>query len=184
MKSLLRSLALLISCLLIFVCEVKAQQQRSITGTVNDATGQHLIGVTVRIKGTEMGTTTDANGKYHINVSLKNPVLEFSYIGYTAAEAPVTANIMNITMKATTGSLNEVVVVGYGTQKRVTVTGAISSVSGKELIKMPVSNVSNMLLGGVPGISGVQASGEPGRNSASIHIRGVSTFYSSNPLVV
>lgn len=184
MKSFLRSVWLFIFCSFICFYIASAQQHQTISGTVSDATGQHLIGVTVRVKGTTTGTITDANGKYQINASTKAPVLEFSYIGYETADLPVTANIMNITMKAETGSLNEVVVVGYGEQKKVTVTGAISSVSGKELVRMPVANVSNMLLGGVPGISGVQASGEPGRNSASIHIRGVSTYGSQNPLVV
>jgi TonB-dependent SusC/RagA subfamily outer membrane receptor len=161
-------------------------QQRTISGTVSDATGQPLPGVTVRVTGTSLGTVTDATGKFALPVPSADSLLTFSYIGYTDLQLPVPlhSDALDVTMTARAGSLNEVVVVGYGAQKKVTVTGAISSVSGKELTRMPVSNVSNMLLGSTSGISGVQTSGEPGRNAASIYIRGVSTYGSQNPLVV
>lgn len=159
-------------------------QQRIIKGVVRDESGQRLIGVTVKVKGSPIGTVTDDNGNFSLAVPDKSAVLDLSYIGYASQEITAASDVISIILKGATGSLNEVVVVGYGTQKKVTVTGAISSVTGTELARMPVSNVSNMLLGSVSGISGVQASGEPGRNAASIYIRGVSTYGNQNPLVV
>lgn len=161
-------------------------QVRTVSGTVTDATGQRLAGVTVRVKGSSLGAVTDVNGKFRLEVPRADSLLSLSYVGYQEKEIPVPSGSggLMITMQAGTGSLNEVVVVGYGAQKKITVTGAISSVSGEELQRIPVSNVSNMLLGSTSGISGVQASGEPGRNAASIYIRGVSTYGSQNPLVV
>lgn len=185
MKSILRTF-LLAPCLIVCIWASVTAQQRNITGTVTDEANQPLTGVTVRVDGTALGAVTDGAGKFSLAVPSTDTMLIFSYVGYGERQVTLSAHsgALHITMKAGTGSLNEVVVVGYGTQKKITVTGAISSVSGKELQRIPVSNVSNMLLGSTSGISGVQASGEPGRNAASIFIRGVSTYGSQNPLVV
>jgi len=185
MKSILRctSYTFLILCVALLTATA---QQRTISGTVSDATGQPLPGVTVRVTGTSLGTVTDATGRFALAVPPADSLLTFSYVGYTDLQLPVPhhSDALDVILTARAGSLDEVVVVGYGAQKKVTVTGAVSSVSGEELTRIPVSNVSNMLLGSTSGISGVQTSGEPGRNAASIYIRGVSTYGSQNPLVV
>jgi len=159
-------------------------QKIKVTGNVKDEESHYLSGVSVRVKGTSTGTLTNINGDFAINVPKPNDTLEFTYIGYATLDLPASSTSMSVVMKGSSGSLNEVVVIGYGKQKQLTVTGAVATISGKELSRIPVANVSNMLLGSVSGISGVQTGGEPGRNAASIYIRGVSTYGSQTPLVV
>ena len=166
------------------IIDINAQKIQ-VSGNVKDEENHYLSGVAVRVKGTSIGTLTNANGDFVIkNVPKINDTLEFTYVGYTTLNLPATVGTMSVVMKGNVGSLNEVVVVGYGRQKQLTVTGAVAAITGKELARIPVSNVSSMLLGSTPGISGVQASGEPGRNAATIYIRGVSTYGSQTPLVV
>ncbi|WP_276485632.1 SusC/RagA family TonB-linked outer membrane protein [Paraflavitalea pollutisoli] len=157
-----------------------------VAGRVTDDRGNPFAGVSVNIKNTQEGTVTDANGRFSLNVPGERSVLVFSHVGFAPQERmPGTARNLNIEMKEEGVALGDVVVVAYGKQKKATVTGAVSTVSGKELVGTSVSNISNMLIGNAPGLSGLQTSGEPGRNGATIYIRGVSTFSGSiNPLVV
>ncbi|RYE26735.1 MAG: TonB-dependent receptor [Sphingobacteriaceae bacterium] len=164
---------------------VVKNQAVTITGTVTDETGSPLIGVTVKVKGSGTGQSTDANGRFRISAPDANSVLVFSYVGYTTQEVAVN-NRTDITVqlvKASTSNLNEVLVVGYGTQRRATVTGAISSVSARTISALPVAGVDQALQGRVAGLTVVN-NGPPG-TAAIVTIRGVSSItFSSNPLYV
>ena len=114
-------------------------------------TGEPLIGVNVAVKGTTIGIITDIDGNYTLEVPSKSTIV-FSYIGYQAQEVPVgNQSTINVTLKEDAQKLEEVVVVGYGTQKKVNLTGAVTAVSGKEMTKRPVANATTMLQGQVPG---------------------------------
>ncbi len=183
MEKLLRTLFVCIFFLWVNTNQVFAQQ-KIVKGTVVDEKGMSMPGVTVKLKGTTTGTQTGLDGKFSIAVTSENSILVFTFIGYNAQE--LTLNLLNqpVVMIPQTGSLNEVVVVAFGTQKKVNVTGAVSTVTGKDLVSTPVSNITTALVGSAPGISALQTSGEPGQNASSIHIRGIATFGNSNPLIV
>lgn len=160
------------------------QTTLTVSGTVRSST-EPLPGVSVYLKNnTSIATKTDENGHFKISVP-DNAILIFSFIGYRRQEVNVNARpILNITLANEDKALGEVVVVGYGKQKAPTVTGAIATVGSKELVSTPVSNITNMLVGRASGISAVQASGEPGQNAATIHIRGIATLNGQDPLIV
>jgi TonB-linked SusC/RagA family outer membrane protein len=173
------TLLLFFTCL----CQVFAQQTTTkISGIVKDDTGEILIGASVFIKGTSFGTVTDVNGRYSLQYTAKDAVLSVTYLGYKAQEIPIQGKtVLDITMTQDENTLSEVVVsVAYGTQKKVTLTGALSTVGSDDLIKMPVANVANMLSGTMPGISTISYSGQPGADNPEIFIRGISTFNSAS----
>ena len=160
--------------------------QHEITGEVVDAaTGSPLIGVTIREKGSSSGTTTDVNGKFSLNVS-DNSVLQISFLGYTSLEVPVNGRSnVQIKLSVSTTSLNQLVVVGYGTEVKKDLTGAVNSFSSKELTRRQVASTSNLLEGLAPGVTATQQSGKPGGDGASIRIRGIGSIYSSTaPLIL
>ncbi|MDR0541166.1 MAG: SusC/RagA family TonB-linked outer membrane protein, partial [Dysgonamonadaceae bacterium] len=173
-------LALLLCFLPAFNFQTFAQQTQTytVTGTVTDETGEPLIGASVSIKGTKTGTATDIDGKYRLSYQGKNAVLQVRYLGYKETAVSINSRaIVPVVMEADATVLSEVVVsVAYGTQKKETLTGALSAVRGDDLIKMPVANVANMLTGSMPGISTISYSGQPGADNPEIYIRGVSTF--------
>lgn len=159
-------------------------RQAVITGTVRDEAGNPLPGVSVIVKGTTTGSITDAQGKYSINAP-DNAILVFTYIGYTKIELPVGGKtLLNIQLIPDQTSLNELIVVGYGTQKKETVTGSISQVKGTELVKSPQPNLSNALAGRFSGVVINNRGGEPGYDGSSITIRGQATTGSNAVLVV
>jgi len=169
--------ALLFLFFLLFSIITLAQTGRRVTGVIKDDKGAPLADVTVTVKGSTTGVTTDNTGAFNINVPNANSVLVVSSVGYQTQELPVsTKDQVNFTLLAGTSQLDAVVVVGYGTQKKVTVTGAVASVKGAELQKSPTLNLSNSLAGRLPGVTAVQASGEPGRDGSSIRIRGSNTI--------
>jgi len=154
------------------------QAQTEISGTVTDVGGEALIGVTVMIKGTTSGTITDVSGNYRLTVTEDNATLVFSYVGYLTEEASLAGRrVVNVTMKESAEIIDEVVVVGYGTQKRQSVTGAVSQISGRELLKAPMGNISSRLGGVIPGVTSLQQTGQPGEDAASILVRGSSAKY-------
>ena len=171
-KKLLEVKFLLLLVLMSFFCFKNSYAQSiTVSGTVSDALGA-LTGVSVSVKSTTNGTITDADGRYSINVS-KDATLIFSFIGMQTQEVKVAGRkTINVTMKADTEVLDEVVVVGYGTQKKSSLTSAVSAMKGEELLKAPSTNVSQLLGGRLPGISSVQESGQPGVDQASLKIRG------------
>jgi len=183
MEKLLRTLFVCIFFLWINTNQVFAQR-KTVKGTVVDEKGMAMPGVTVKLKGTSEGTQTASDGKFSLNVPSENSTLVFSFIGYNSQELAANLLAQSVVMVPQSGSLNEVVVLAFGTQKKINVTGAISTVSGKDLVSTPVSNITNALVGSTPGISATQTSGEPGMNSAAIHIRGIATYGNSNPLIV
>ena len=176
----------LLTLLLCFI-GVYARAQYQVSGTVMDQTGETLIGATIREVGdNNNGTITDFNGKYTIKVSKKNAQLSVSYVGYEDQTVSVQGKtIVDIVLKTSEQTLEEVVVVGYGTQKKESVTGAITSVNQKVLKQTPVANITNALVGKVTGLTAIQQSGEPGYDGATIFVRGKATFTgSTNPLIL
>lgn len=171
------------SCLLgAFALSGWAQQTMTVKGTVKDAENNPVIGATVLVKGTTQGTTTDIDGNYTLTVP-QGKILEFSYVGLQKSEVPVgNKNVINITMAAGE-QLDEVVVIGYGTIKKSNLTGAVSSVSGKELQANIARSASSAMQGRVAGVSVSSATGQPGQ-AMNINIRGVSSLSSTNPLYV
>ncbi len=160
------------------------QQQKTLTGKVSDTAGAPLPGVSVVIKGTTKGVITDADGKYSLTVPA-NASLVFSFVGMKTQEIPVSGkSTIDVKMQEETVGLEEVVAVGYGTQKKVTMTGAISTVNGNDLLKRPVSDVTNALIGKAAGISTMVVSGQPGADNSTIYIRGMGTTGSTSPLIV
>lgn len=158
-----------------------SQQQGIITGAVYDSAGEPVIGASVMVEGTSTGTITDLDGKFQLNVK-PGAKLQISFIGYTTVTVAAKDG-MRVTMEDDSQMLGEVEVVAYGTQKKVTVTGAISSVKGDDLLKSPTGSVSNMLSGQLAGLTTVQYSGEPGSDAASIFVRGQATWENSAPLI-
>jgi TonB-linked SusC/RagA family outer membrane protein len=168
--------------------DAMAQGSRTISGSVTDQQGEALIGVNVVLKGTTSGTITDFDGKFSMPGVNQNSILEFSYLGYTKVSRTVgTAQVINITMEEDRKTLDEVLVVGYASQTKATVTGAINSVKSEELLKTPVANISNALAGRTSGLTAIQRSGEPGRDQSTLRIRGIATLNSgeqAEPLVL
>ena len=168
---------------LLLMSEFSFAQNLTVTGKVLDETGEGLIGAGVVIQGTTTGTITDMDGNYSISVP-NGTILEFSCVGYTTLAVTVTGAKLNVTLEPDARSLEEAVVVAYGQQKKVTITGAVSAVGGDELLKAPVANVANALQGNLPGVSAVQPSGMPGDDEPVIRIRGVGSLNSAEPLVL
>lgn len=172
-----------VALLLLAFCVTYAQE-RVVTGTVKDKTGQAIIGTNILKKGTAEGTTTDVLGKFAINAG-DNDVLVFSFIGYASQEIRVGAQTaINVIFEEDVATLSEVVVVGYGTQKKSDLTGAISSLTGDVLRESVTASVDQALLGRVSGVQVTQNSGQPG-GAVSIRIRGTTSLtQSSEPLYV
>lgn len=160
-------------------------QTKQVSGVVTDGTGETVIGASVLEKGTTNGTITDLDGKFILTVN-ENAVLQISYVGYTTLEVPVKGKTsFNITLKEDSEMLEEVVVVGYGAQKKESVVGAISQVSNKELLQSPAANVSQAISGKIAGVITSQTSGAPGSDDTQIYIRGRATFAGdAQPLVL
>ena len=159
-----------------------AQQTVTVSGTVTDTKGVPMIGVNVSVKDVAgLGAITDLDGHYHLKMEPYHK-LAFTYIGYETVEILVKDKYtINVEMKeAAASAIDEVVVTGMGTQKKLTVTGAVTNVKVEDLKRFPTSNLSNALAGNVPGIIAMQNSGQPGKNTSEFWIRGISTFGASN----
>lgn len=156
-----------------------------VKGNVKDAsTGQTLPGVSVMIKGTKVGTVTDVNGNFTISAP-DDATLVFTFVGYDLAEAAVKGqNVLNISLRAKSNSLNEVVVVGYGTQKKTSTTAAVSTVPIAEITQKPIVNLTNGLVGRAAGLIATQSGGEPGFDGSGLLIRGPATTGRTAPLTV
>ena len=163
--------------------QVILAQNISVQGTVTDENGESMIGVSVLVKGTTTGAITDLDGNFTLSVP-SGSTLVFSYIGYKSQEEKVTGSILKVTMTPDNEMLDEVVVIAYGQQKKVTVTGSISNVNSKELLKSPSASLGNAISGKLPGLSTVQYSGLPGEDDPTIFIRGQASLNGSSPLVL
>ena len=171
--------------LLFFSISVAAHAQRSISGTVSDAeNNETLIGATVQVKGTNKGTFTDIDGKYTIQVNPGDQVLVFSFTGYKSQEVAITSsNVVNISLQSG-NALDEVIVVGYGTQKRADITGAIARFDAQKLEERPVTRIDQAMVGQMAGVRVQQTSGTPGAGF-SIQVRGTGSINANNqPLYV
>src|SRR2546423_2289455 len=162
---------------------ISAFAQKNVTGRVLSGDSA-LSGVTVQVKGMNTATLTDENGRYGINAPA-NGTLIFTSVGYSPVQGKVNGrSVINIQLKNINQQLADVVVVGYGTQRKATLTGSVSSVKGSEIAKSPAMNVSNSLGGLLPGLVTVTPSGEPGYDGSILRIRGINTLNNNDPLVV
>lgn len=159
-------------------------QALTVKGTVVDENDEPLIGVSVMLNGKAIGVT-DYNGNYSVSLSAPS-TLTFSYIGMETQKVKVSkTGTTNVTLHASSTMLDDVVVVGYGTQRKINLTGAVQSIDGSELTKRSLSSISNALQGAVPGLTAIQSSGQPGADNASLTIRGKGSLNSSSsPLVL
>ena len=163
-----------------------AQKESKVSGTIIDESGVPVSGANIQIKGTVKGTATDVNGKYSISFVGDEATLVISSVGFIAQEKQVgkAQSVVDIQLKTDVRSLNEVVVVGYGTQKKVTLTGSVSDVKGSEMLKSPQPNISNSLAGRFSGFVANNRSGEPGYDGSSFSIRGLATTGNNDVLIV
>ena len=170
---LVKKLNLRLMSLVLLACfSLSMQAQKDVTGVVTDENNETLIGAAVKLQGTTVATITDIDGKYKIQVPDGNAVLEISYIGYhTATEKVGNRSVINFIMQDDIELLDEVIVVGYGVQKKSSMTSAVSAMKGDDLIKAPATNVTSLLGGRLPGISSVQETGEPGVDGAALRVR-------------
>lgn len=169
---------MLILFALTLTCFDTEAQSDIVTGKVSDEQGQPLPGTNIVIKGTTTGTTTDGQGMYTLRLNSAQDVLVFSFVGYLPQEVPAgSQSVINVSLAPDVHTMDEVVVVGYGTQKRESITGAISQVEGTELLKAPVGNLTSRLGGVVPGVVSLQQSGQPGADGAGITVRGTAPKY-------
>ena len=161
------------------------QTGREVSGRIVDEKGSAVANANVLVKGTTIGTTTDDQGNFKLTVPAGSSILEISSVGYKTQEFTLgSSNTIAVTLATETSQLSDVVVVGYGTQKRVTVTGSVAQVKGAELAKTPVMNLSNTLAGRLPGITAVNGSGEPGYDGSAIRIRGTNSLGNTSALIV
>jgi len=172
-------------CISLLFCSTMAfAQSITVTGTVSDETGDSMPGVNVTVKGTTTGVITDTNGKYSITAPNRDAVLVFSFVGYVAQEFVVgDQHAINVTLLEDTREIEEVVVVGYGVQKKKLVTGATVEIKSEDIAKMNAVGVAGSLQGQTPGVNIMQTSGEPGDNF-KVSIRGVGTTGNYSPLYI
>lgn len=155
-----------------------------VKGQVTDNKGSGIPGVSIKLRESTVAATTDVNGRYSIKVP-DNGVLVFSYMGFVTQEISINnKTTINVKLLENSQELSEVIVVGYGTQKKAVVSGAVTAVKGTELAKTPTANLSNSLAGRLPGVTAVQTSGEPGYDGSTIRIRGVNSLGNNNALIV
>ncbi|MDR1610857.1 MAG: TonB-dependent receptor [Candidatus Symbiothrix sp.] len=179
-----RRVTLLLLLLVIVPCFAYSQQSSPISGVVSDASGEPLTGVSVVIKQSTVGTVTDIDGKYSIQAK-PDAVLVFSYIGYAGQEIPVgNRTTIDVTLKENDALLDEVVVVGYGVQKKVNLTGSVSTVSAEQIANRPGTSLGTALAGIAPGVNVLQGRGKPGDEAVSFNFRGQGSFNNSSPLIL
>lgn len=168
---------------LLCICSTAATfaQNATVSGVVKDDTGEPVIGAGVLVKGTTLGTITDIDGHFSFRADDLNGVLVVSFVGMETQEIPMKGKgTFDIVLKSSNTLLEEVQVVAYGAQKKVTLTGSISSVNTDELLKVPTASIGNMLSGVLSGVSSIQSSGQPGGDDPDVFIRGISTLNTMN----
>ena len=167
------------------IAEQLQQKKHSVTGLLTDADGNPIIGATIAIKGTTHGVTTDVDGRYILNNVNEGDVIEYRYIGYNTEEKTYKGEeSINIRMVESSVGLEDVVVIGYGQQKKESVVSSINTISAKEL-SMPTRSLSNNIAGQIAGVLAVQRTGEPGKDNSEFWIRGISSFAGgTSPLVL
>ena len=180
-----RITGLLALILMLCTSAIAFAQSVTVTGAVIDSGNEPLIGVNVQVRGTTIGTVTNIDGTYSLQVPGNQSVLVFSYVGYLSQEMVVgNQRVINITLLEDLQNLEEVVVIGYGVQKKVNLTGAVDAVRGDRLAERPVSSTSLALQGMSPGTTVINRGGEPGAAGGQIRIRGIGTINNANPLIL
>lgn len=160
-----------------------AKKMEKISGIVRDAmTGEPLIGASILVKGSSIGTTTDIDGRFMLDVPAGSTI-RISYVGYTGFEGKASSN-MQVELASSTNELEDMVVVGYGVQKKASITGAVSTVKGSDLKTSGVANITNTFAGQIPGVVAKTTSGEPGSDWSDIYIRGKGTLNDNSPLII
>ena len=167
------------------VAAVNAVQQNSVAkGNVKDAAGEPVIGASVVVKGTTNGTITDFDGNFELSGVSKGATLEISFVGYATQEMTFNGQAINVVLKENNEMLDELVVVGYGVQKKANLTGSVASINAEALESRAVASVSAAMAGTMPGVTSIQTSGAPGAQSGSITIRGKNSINAASPLVI
>ena len=183
-KSMWRCLCLLLAAVLLQPSGVSAQGTKKVTGIVADESGMPLIGATVQVVGTTVGTATDLNGAYRLDVPATAAQLIVSYVGYVSQTLDITSEVLNITLRTDAQSLEEVVVIGYGVQKKNDLTGSVASVSSKDFNEGLISSPEQLINGKVSGVQILSGGGSP-TSGSTIRIRGGASLNASNdPLIV
>lgn len=176
-------LGLILSILLIPV-SAYAQNQRTVTGTVMDETGEPLIGASVKVVGEPIGAATDLDGRYTVKVPAKAKQLRFSYVGYENLTVDITSDVIDVTLKPNNEVLDEVVVIGYGVRKKDDLTGSVSTVGEKDFNKGMISSPEELVNGKIAGVQIVNGGGSP-TSGSTIRVRGGASLNASNdPLIV
>ncbi|MGV3766376.1 MAG: SusC/RagA family TonB-linked outer membrane protein [Chitinophagaceae bacterium] len=167
-------------------CQMVLQAQtRSVTGKVTDEKGAPLAGASVQVKNASSGTSTDEMGRFTLNVNQEKVMLVVSMMGYATSSVSANAGgVVTVVLGQSLARLDEVVVVGYGKQRRGDVVGSVAQISGDELKKAPAMNVTNMLAGRLPGLTTLQQSGRPGADDATLRIRGIGTTGIASPAII
>ena len=167
------------------VADVNAVQQNgTCKGVVKDAAGEAIIGASVVVRGTTNGSITDFDGNFELSGVKKGAVLQVSYVGYITQEVKYDGKDLNVILKEDNMNLEEVVVVGYGTQKKANLTGSVANVNNKLIESRPITSVSAGLQGLLPGVTVTQRSGQPGADNGTIRVRGTGTFNVADPMVI
>jgi TonB-linked SusC/RagA family outer membrane protein len=184
-----KRLVLAVTAVTMLLCsspDAFGQQRLTVTGKVTDSgTKEPMPGVNVQVKGTTIGTITDVTGNYSLIVPDRNAVLVFSFIGYVQAEVPAEGRTtIDIPLVSDVQALEEVVVVGYGVQKKTSMTASVATMEGKGIAAIPVSSIGNTLGGRISGLITKQNTGDPGRDDSNIYIRGRSSTGSTQPLTI
>lgn len=165
--------SLVILMVFLFAGSVAANAQTEVKGVVNDQAGDPMIGVTVRELGTNNGVVTDVDGRYSLKAQPKSQI-QFTYVGYKTIVVPASQASGTIVMVENAEELDEVVVVGYGAQKKVNLTGAVSAIDGERISSKPTTDAVAALQGEIPGLQVLRSSGEPGAETSGMRIRGFS----------
>ena len=180
-----RSLLFIFLFSFVVLLQLKAENWLVRGKVLDEKTKEALIGVSILEKNTTNGTVTDFEGNFSLTVNSRNAILNISYIGYVTQQVSVDNNqVLEVLLKEDSEQLDEVVVVGYGAQKKATLSGSVTSVGGEKLARTPVVNLSQGIAGRLPGVVAVSNTSEPGYDGATITIRGVNTFGKSDPLIV
>ena len=179
-----KCLLLLTMVMILTLPGVSFAQNLIVQGRVTDKQNEPLTGVSVRIKDKSIGTITDIDGNFVLSDVPQGSTLVFLMLGFTSKEVHVTSSKMDVVMEEDEEMLDEIVVIGYGQQRKVTLTGAVSNVTGKDLLKSPTVSLGNALSGKLPGLQSVQYSGVPGADDPIIRVRGIGSFNNAEPLVL
>lgn len=167
-----------------YISQEASQQENRCTGIVKELTGEVAIGASVSVKGHQKGVITDLEGRFTLPNVAKGSTIRITFIGYEPQDVVWNGTPLTITLKDDHHSLDELVVVGYGTQKKVNLTGSVASISSKDIADIPVANTSSLLQGRMPGLVLTQSGAQAGNDNPEIRIRGVGTFGNNNPMVL